>query len=182
MGYRMFILWYKIAMGHPRDKTYDEFSKSQYYTAFVRFGTYLINVRAISPNAYVEWLIENKIKLERWNKDTQYNKFLRDFSKQETAARALERFVLHTSKWESETGNAWHTFWDKANMNRIIDDITNGKISPWILFSSSNAQQFIDTVPSDLLPLIANSMDIDFWQRKVSLNKHDVTWINEVIG
>ena len=58
-GYRAYNLWYKLAMNNKKDKTYEEFCKSQYYSMFVRWGHYVLEIRATDPEAYLKWLVDN---------------------------------------------------------------------------------------------------------------------------
>ena len=48
-GYDAYNYWYKLAMGSKKNKTYEDFAGSQYYSAFVKFGRYVLDIRAISP-------------------------------------------------------------------------------------------------------------------------------------
>ena len=102
--------------------------------------------------------------------------------KSEPVESAVQRSIQTMMEWGDISQAEFNHYFNYVNLNRAVHDIRNGKISPWILFSSNNARKCIDSMPPSILPLIANSMDIDFWQRKVSLNKKDVAWINEVIG
>ena len=41
LGYIAFNQFYKLSAGAKKDKTYEEFCKSQYYNAFVKFGSFV---------------------------------------------------------------------------------------------------------------------------------------------
>ena len=181
LGLKFFNDWYRQAMGTKKNKTYDEFSKSQYYTAFIRFGLYVLESRVLYPEKYIEWLIVNKTRLNDWSKDSVYNKYLAEQSKKETPERALERFVLHAQDWSETTGHQWNLYWNEVSMNRMVYDIKMGKISPWVFLSYPPAKERLEDIPHDLLIEVADTIDLQYWQRKIAVNKPTVDWIQEIM-
>ena len=53
MGFYAFNQFYKLSANAKKDKTYDDFCKSPYYNAFVKFGSFINNVRPLYPERYV---------------------------------------------------------------------------------------------------------------------------------
>ena len=181
-GFNAYNYWYKLAMGSKKDKTYDEFAKSQYYSAFVKFGRYVLDIRAVNPESYIRWLTTNKIKLDTWSRDSVYNRYLVDHAKNETPERAVERFVLLAEEWGKRSGKHWNQYFDVAPAEVIVQHIELGKISPWVIYSSDKAQNFVESCPAELLQKIADTLDPGFWTRKTKLFPDDVKWIKETIG
>lgn len=182
LGYKFFNDWYRRAMGTKKQKTYEEFAKSKYYGAFVRFGLYTLESRVLSPDRYLEWLIVNKINLAQWDKDSVYNRYLTDASKKETPERALERFVIHAQDWAERTGHHWSLYWNEVNVNRMVYDIKMGKISPWVLLSYPPARTRLEELPHEMLSEVADTIDLAYWNRKIDVNKPTVAWIKEVMS
>lgn len=181
LGLKFFNDWYRIAMGSKKPKTYEEFMKSQYYGAFVRLGLYVLETRVLSPEKYLVWLITNKIKIDNWSKDSVYNKYLADQSKKETAERGLERFVLHAESWSEKTGHHWSAYWTEVGTNRMVYDIKMGKISPWVLLAYPPAKKRLEQLPVEMLSEVADTIDLDYWTRKIDVNKPTVSWIKDVL-
>ena len=48
-GYYAFTRFYKLSAGTKQDKTYEDFCASPYYNAFVKFGSFVNNVRPLYP-------------------------------------------------------------------------------------------------------------------------------------
>jgi hypothetical protein len=180
-GFNAYNFWYKLAMNSKVDKTYTEFSNSRYYSAFVKFGRYVLEIRAVNPESYIRWLTVNKVRLSDWTKDRQYNRYLSEASKTESADRALERFILLADEWATSHNAHWNEYFDLAPAHVIVNHIAMGKISPWIIYSSDRAQKFLDGLPADLLKQIADTLDPAFWHRKTSVFPNEVKFINEVI-
>ena len=45
LGFRAYQLFYRIGTNSKKDKSYDDFAGSTYYSAFVKFGQYCIDVK-----------------------------------------------------------------------------------------------------------------------------------------
>ena len=181
LGLKFFDDWYLQAMGSRKKKTYDDFVKSQYYGAFVRFGMYVLEARVLAPERYLTWLIKHQVKLDTWSKDSVYNKYLAEQSKRETAERALERFVIHAQTWSERTGHHWTEYWSTVNPNMMLYDIKMGKISPWIFLGYNKAKNRLDDLPTEMLIDVADTIDMAYWQRKLDVNKPTVDWIESLL-
>jgi len=181
LGLKFFDDWYRIAMGASGHKTYEQFAKSQYYGAFVRFGLYVLETRVLAPERYLSWLIREKTPVDRWCKDSIYNQYLAEQSKRETAERALERFVIHADSWSERTGYHWTEYWREVKPHTLVNDIKMGKVSPWVFLGYSKAKDALDELPNELLNDIAETIDLSYWQRKLELNQRDVKWIEGIL-
>jgi hypothetical protein len=182
LGFKFFNDWYRIAMGVKTPKTYEAFTQSRYYASFVRFGIYVLETRVIAPERYLEWLIKGQVPVDRWCKDSVYNNYLAEQSKCESADRALERFVLHAERWAETPGRHWSEYWHSVSVYTLLNDIKMGKISPWIFLGYSKAKEKLDSLPLEMLNEIANTIDLPFWQKKISQNQSTVLWIEQILG
>jgi hypothetical protein len=180
-GFAAFNYWYKIAMNAKKDKTFEQFNSSRYYKSFVKFGEYIVKSKIADWESYVRWLSQNNTKLEDWAKDSIVNQFYIMLNKIESPDRAVEKFILVAEDWGDKTGYHWSDFWEKANPHLILDYIKEGKISPWILFSSIAAQEFVDNLPDEMVHIIIENVDVDFWKKKTKVNKEDVKWISQLL-
>ena len=45
-------------------KTYTEFCKSSYYNAFVKFGSFVSNVKPLYPEKYINYVVTSGVKLD----------------------------------------------------------------------------------------------------------------------
>jgi hypothetical protein len=170
-----------ISLGKKHSIEYLDFIKSRYYTAFVKFGKFVNDANVTNWQTYLEWLIANQIPIDKWHKDSSYNASRKEVSKKETPERAVERFIILADKWASENNDHWSNYWSNASMNLIIFHIQSGKLSPWVLFGSNKAQEFLDKVPDELFPTIIESIDVEYWQRKTKVFKKELDWISELI-
>lgn len=133
IGYQSFVQFYKKHSAAKKDKTYEEFIKSAYYTAFVKFGNYCIEVNALNVSRLVDFYLKENIKIDNWTSDKQYTTYLIDYLKTENALDAVHRSVetcLELAKIENIQPNDYLRYGSKS---KICHEITNGKISPWVL-------------------------------------------------
>ncbi len=70
IGFQAWVQFYKKNTASKKQKTYEEFVKSAYYIAFVKFGNYCVNVNTINVSRFVDWLLKNQIKIDNWCSDT----------------------------------------------------------------------------------------------------------------
>lgn len=174
-GFNAFDLFYRLGM-QSKPKDYKSFVDSQYFSAFVKFGSYCINTRVIDAEAYTRWLIRKQAKLKDWATDRMYLLFVQDHVKKETVDRALERFIENASKT-----SYFDTFWETAGGYVISDWVESGKISPWIIICSTRAQKALNSMNEECFNKIAKSIDASHWGKKVQQNPQDAAWVRHII-
>jgi hypothetical protein len=181
IGYRAYQLFYKIGTNSKKPKSYSDFVDSSYYAAFIKFGSYCIDLGIDDPASYVEWLLRNSVKLDRWTKDAEFNKWIKERLKSETSDRAVERTIIFMNTWAEENEREWYEYFDVIHPNRAVFDICRGKISPWVLYSSEKAQTLIDRFNDEQIKMVVDYIDPDFWHRKMTVYKQDFKWVEDML-
>jgi hypothetical protein len=174
-GFSAFDLFYRLGM-QSKPKDYASFVDSQYFSAFVKFGSYCINTRVIDAEAYTRWLIRKQAKLKDWATDSMYMLFVQDHVKKESVDRALERFIENASKT-----SYFEKFWETAGGYVIADWVESGKISPWIIICSTRAQIALNSMNEECFMRIANCVDAGYWGKKTQQNPQDAAWVRHII-
>jgi hypothetical protein len=177
----LFKTWNKFALGSTKEIPIQTFIASRYYVAFVLFGKYIGDAKVINPTDYLRWLVDGQVRIDSWTKDSTYSKFLLDYTKKETPERAMERFMLHVIAWADATGKEWQEYLDAGNMNRVVHDITMGKISPWVLLASADANELLMALPPEMFDSVANTFDLAYWGQKVNNDPESANWINGIL-
>lgn len=176
-AYRKF---YKFTQG-KENKTYEEFSKSPYYAAFVKFGRHLYSIDAVNPERFIEWVIKNNKKLDHWCKDAFYETYLQEYSRIENPRDALERSIVEMDKWASDNNNLVNEYFKKASENRITRSITNGRISPWVIYTSESGLSALSRLNEEQIALIYPWIDPDFWNTKLKRYTSDTDWCKSLM-
>ena len=89
-------------------------------------------------NIYV--IKENK-KLDHWCQEKIYLEYLKQYMRKESVSDALERALKEMQDYTDEVGefkNGFSDYFRFGGPNRVCMHITNGRVSPWIVFNCVN--------------------------------------------
>lgn len=175
-----FQLFYKLSVRSKKDKTYEDFMESQYFTAFTKFGRYVEHINGIEVQGFVEMLIKNNIKLDDWTNEMWYESWTRELAKKESPEKAVERNILLMEQWGRETGENWVDFFRKVSTAQATLWIRKGRISPWLLFSGVG-QALFDRMSDEQLGLVKEWINPLFWNSKIRDHKTEVEEIRMIL-
>lgn len=161
-------------------QSYDSFMKSRFYTAFVKCGKFIKDCNIPDAENYITWLVKNKIRIDDWCTDETYTKYILYVIKSEPAIRAYERFVMFAEQWGIRTNSNWLNFFDEVSTFEAINYIQNGRISPWILFTSKKAGDFLERLNEEQVEILYKVIDQKFWSKKLSREKEAVDELVEI--
>ncbi len=181
LGLYAFNQFYKLSAGSKKDKTYDDFCKSPYYNAFVKFGSFVNNVRPLYPEKYVDYVVTSGVKLDHWCKEEMYEKYALELIKKEGVQTALERSVITMMDWADENNSVWNHYFHYVSLNRAIYHIKDGKISPWLILNCKSGKQMMSKFNDEQLSIIYNVMDPQHWARRFKRQIGDVETVKEVV-
>jgi hypothetical protein len=181
IGYQTFLQFYKKHTAAKKVKPYEDFIRSPYYTAFVKFGTYCAETNCVNVSHYVEWLLKENVKLDNWVKDSTYNKFLVQFLRMEDPMDALKRSIQTLMDLAEQDEIQYNDVLRYGNTNKICHNITSGKISPWILFQSDSGVRFLDTLTEDHVKLIIEYIDPEQWALKFHRSPDNVREVKSIL-
>lgn len=181
LGYFAYNRFYAITQGATTDKTYEHFAKSSYYTGFTRFGRHTLEINAIDPEKFVDFVITNSVSLDKWCSDAVYETYIRELNKKETAERAIERGILLMQQWSRENDRPYNVFFREISKPRLIHWIKSGRISPWIIFNCDTGDASISAMTDHEQNMIMEYLEPTFWQRKFSTRQEDVAFVQMVL-
>ena len=142
MGLQAYLRFYETTQGSSTRKTYGDFVNSQYYNAFVKFGKHIIEIKAINPSAFINYVLKKNVKLDRYCRDENYQNYLEEHLKTETWQDAIARSLKTMESWADENGVHLHTYFFAANPNKICSHIVNGRVSSWVIFNCETGVNF----------------------------------------
>jgi hypothetical protein len=181
MGFIAFDKFYKLAQKTDKQKTYDEFSRSPYYTAFVKFGSFLHNVNPMYPEKFIDYVVTSGVKLDYWCKEELYYQYVGHLLKTENAETALQRSISTMMDWADDNKSVWNHYFKYVSPYRAIFDIKDGKISPWLLLNSSNGKNLLNQLTDDELSSISHAVEPNFWFNKFRSSSEDLNFVRQVI-
>ena len=181
LGYDTFNRFFKMSQNAKGEKTYEEFAKSPYYNAFVKFGSFVSNVNPLYPDRFIDYVVRSGVKLDHWCRDELYDKYVVDLIKTETVETAIERGVNHMMQWGADNNASWNHYFLYVSLSRACYDIKDGKVSPWLVLNSANGKAMIKKFDDTQLMAINAVMDVPFWLNKFKRQPADVDVVKKVI-
>ena len=124
-------------------KTYEQFCNSQYYNAFVKFGSFVSNVRPLYPEKYIDYVVTSGVKLDHWCRDELYEKYAIGILKKEGVETAVERSIKTMMDWGDDQEAQWNDYFRYASLNRVTQHLRDGKISAWLVLNCASGKEML---------------------------------------
>jgi hypothetical protein len=166
MGFNAYLKFYEITQGSAKLKTFEDFATSPYYRAFVKFGRYCVDTRAVNPARFIEWLLKNNKKIDHWARDTVYTEYLIGYLPVENVNDALARAIEYGITWSEESGHPAEDCLRYGNTNAVAYAVTAGRVSPWILYNCDSGQKFLSELDATQIAMIWPYIDSEVWMKK----------------
>lgn len=182
LGFQSWLQFYKKNSASKKQRTYDEFIKSAYYTAFVKFGSHCVEINALNVSRFVDWLVKNQIKIDTWCSDNTYTKYLIEYIRVEDPLDAIHRSVETTIELAQQEGINSRDYLRYGNRNKICYAITSGKISPWMLFQSVSGVELMDKLDQTQVKMIIDYIDPEKWALKFHREPENVKQVKELLS
>ena len=181
IGYQTFVRFFQITQNSKGTKTYEDFRKSPYYNAFVKFGSYVSNVNPLYPDHYIDWVVKSGVKLDHWSRDALYEKYVLELIHTEKVETALQRSITHMQSWANDNNSQWNHYFLYVSTNRATFDIKDGKISPWLLLNCASGKKLLSSMSDEQLASISNVIDPEVWVKKFKKQVADIDLVKDVV-
>lgn len=178
MTYQRF---YEITQKGKSNKTFDDFASSPYYTAFVKFGSFVVNTSPVYPERFIDYVIKSGVKLDHWCRDELYYEYLNDLIKKEPADGAIQRTIQTMMDWADKNSAQWEHYFSYVNLNRATHDIKEGKISPWVLLNTKAGKKLLQNMNDEQLEIVGTIIDPNFWIKRFRAVPGDLELVKDVI-
>jgi hypothetical protein len=181
MGLMTFQKFYDVAQKGKTQKTFDEFASSPYYTAFVKFGSFMVNTAPIYPERFIEYVVKSGVKLDHWCRDELYDQYIMEMIKKEPADGAIQRTITTMMSWADKNSAPWEHYFAYVNLNRATHDIKEGLLSPWMILNTKAGKEMLQRMNDEQLEIVGPVVDPLFWQKKFKTLPADLLLVKEVI-
>jgi hypothetical protein len=173
--------FYEITQKTSKLKTFEDFATSPYYTAFVKFGSFIINTSPIYPERFIDYVIKSGIKLDHWCRDSLYEQYVTELIKIEPADGAIQRTIRTMMDWGDSSQSPWEHYFAYVNLNRAAHDIKEGLISPWIVLNTRAGKDMLKRMNDEHLEIISSIIDPQFWIRRFQSYPADLELVKDII-
>ena len=180
-GYYAFTRFYKISAGTKKEKTYEDFCASPYYNAFVKFGSFVTNVRPLYPEKYIDYVVTSGVKLDHWCRDALYEKYATELVLKESMETAIERSIQTMMDWSAEADAPWSDYFRYASLNRVCQDIVDGKVSPWLILNCKSGKEMMSKFNDEQLQIVYAIMDPGHWSTRFKRSGSDIELVKEIV-
>jgi len=182
IGIQAFKRFYsKTLANSTKEKTHEDYIKSPYYAAFSKFGWYVHQIRAVNPMALVDYLLDENVKIDWWTKDRYYEKYIIAHMTREQADDAITRTINELNRWAAENETTFDQFFKVASPNKVVNLISNGRISPWFLFNCDQGVAVLGNFNEEQLSLAFKWISPDLWANRFDKYPEDVKWIRQLL-
>lgn len=181
MGLLTYQRFYELTQKAKAPKSFEEFAASPYYTAFVKFGSFMVNTAPIYPERFIDFVIKSGIKLDHWCRDELYDQYIAELIKIEPADGAIQRTIQTMMDWGDTNQAEWEHYFAYVNLNRATHDIKEGKISPWILLNAKEGKGMLQRMNDEQLAIVGPVIDPQFWMKRFKTLPADTELVKDVI-
>jgi hypothetical protein len=181
LGLQAYLKFYEYSQGSARLKTWDDFAKSPYYRAFVKFGRYCQSSYVINPVRFMDWLLKNNKKIDYWCQDTNYNEYLTEYLQLEAVSDALSRSIEYSIDWSEKNSAQPCDCFRYGNRNVLCHAVATGRISPWAIYNCASGQEFLNELSSEQVAMIWPYINADRWQQKFANYRADQEYAQEIL-
>lgn len=173
--------FYDLTQKGKTQKTFDDFASSPYYTAFVKFGSFLSNTSPVYPERFIDFVIKSGVKLDHWCRDELYDTYIIDLVKNEPADGAIQRTIKTMMDWADANNSQWEHYFAYVNLNRATHDIKEGLVSPWLVLNTKSGKEMLTRMNDEQLDIIGEIIDPQFWKRRFKSLPADIELIKDII-
>ena len=181
IGYIAFNKFFQLTQKLGQNKTYEEFARSPYYNAFVKFGSFVNNTNPLYPEKFIDYVIRSGVKLDHWCRDSLYETYVINLIHTESVETALERSVAHMQSWATDNNSVWNHYFKYVSTNRSVFDIKDGKVSPWLVLNCTSGKEMLANFRDDQLSAIGNIIDPQVWVKKFKTQKFDLDLVRKIV-
>ena len=167
IGLQAWLRFYEMSQGSAKTKTYEDFARNQFYTAFVKFGRHCHSINAINVGQFIDYVLKNNIKVDHWCRDKHYEEYLFNLMRTEAAQDALERSIKTMVAWGEEHDLPFNEYFRKVSGPRLMENIRNGRISPWVLYCCDSGLEAAGSLDEFQVTQIMPWIDPDYWQKRL---------------
>ena len=121
--------------------------------------------------------MQQNVKLDVWCDVIKYTEFLKVLLMTEHSEQALCRSLKLLQEWHINTQKPFTEFFTHVNTNQCVTWISQGRISPWLLYNCVSAEKLFMRCTPEQLMHIAQHAPITNWKVKFLRHTSEVELI-----
>jgi len=152
----------------------DTFKQSKYFNSFLKFVRFSKKVNLPDVNAFISLMANDNIDPLLWESNQAYKKYL-EFITRKLPAKELIKITVKTLIDLSEAGDVKiNEVFDILQPNEVIQLITQGRLSPWLLLHSRKFNEFLNQKTNKEERIIMETLiNPNYWINRVKKHPKD---------
>jgi hypothetical protein len=182
LALRAYRLWWSSL--HPTQVmpvSYQQFCASQLYVIFVKIGSWSQEQQVQEFDVWVNWHIQAQTPVQKWCDVNSYEAYVKHLLLSEHHLQAVNRSLATICHWAEATNNAWHEFFDLANVNQTVNWIKQGRISAWLLYNAPSAARFLERCTPEQVVLIQQAAPYHVWKIRFLRYAHSAEAVKQTL-
>lgn len=180
-AFAAFVKFHEVHYRGRTPPTYEKFIQSSLYDAFLKFGKYILDIDALSPTDYIDYMVRSQVPIDRWCRDAEYEKYVGQLAMKESPDRALERTCLLMQEWALKEGHDSSDFFRIISVPLAVMWVRSGRISPWVLLNCSSGVELLSKFSDEQMLLTQGALNINMWNGKFKRNMDEVRSIRAAL-
>jgi hypothetical protein len=180
-AYKLFSFWYTYNGFRNHSKTYPEFLKSPYFSKFIEVTEYVSSVYLPNGREYVRWCVDNNISTYDWVKDKTLKRYQVDYNKKNEPVSSAIRSLEAIATWCEQKEIPIEEFFKSIKPTEALIWIQNGRLNPWVLFSTGASDVLLNKFSEDQLVIMNETLDLDYWTSRLKVSREAVNEVANIM-
>lgn len=182
IGLELYRRFYQLNTACQKQKTFEDFAGSKYYTAFIKLARHLIDLRPVEQDRFIDYLFMNNIKENQWCKDSVYERYILNLILTENPDRALERSIETIVAWSEKNDTHFNKFFTEISPGEATQLLRYGRISPWVFYLASTADELITRLTPEQDEIISKVVKIKDWYAKFNTKPEQLEFVKSILN
>jgi hypothetical protein len=180
LGMEAFLAIQQMFFGKHNKNTEEDFRRSDFYLACMRWGHFVIDIHAMNSRQYLSWLLKMNVDIDKWDKDEIYDCWLQYYMFLEDPWDAFERSVKKMAIWAEEVHKPYEDYFREAATARVMTDVRKGWISGWAVFNCKSGREWLSNLAQGDLELVWLWLDPARWRVRLDRMKNEAEDITTI--
>ena len=84
-------------------------------------------------------------------------------------------------EWGDEKEARWQDYFNYASLNRVTQDIVDGKVSPWLILNCKSGKEMMSKFNDEQLQIVYAIMDPGHWSTRFKRSGSDIELVKEIV-